>query len=109
MGANYQDTTLPGDLNRQDLNQKFASIQQTCLHDYGHAGYTGTFAEPNGLQVNMPTFESREDAKRYVEGYFDDDGQFVDGAAEKWGPAIAVRVEPPGGKAEWYIGAWCSS
>jgi hypothetical protein len=90
MGANFDEITL-SKMTEAKLKQAWQKIVEQCLYDYGHAGYTGTFAEKDGLEVIPGTWEL-DKARKHAE---DND---------KWGPAWAYRLQ----SGEWLIAGWCS-
>lgn len=90
MGSEYQQVFT--DTPAEKLEEWFRGVRDQALYDYGHAGYTGSFAEASGIERSIKSFDSKEDA-----------GKWLQENAEKWGPALAVKV--PGG---WLVGAWCS-
>ena len=92
MSSEYQEIVLP-DCTQEDLMEEWKSIVADAEYDYGHSGYSGTFAEKPELEIVNEVFESQDDAARFVQDRDD-----------KWGPATAVRI-PEG----WYIGGNCSS
>lgn len=99
MGAEFQSTVLEGGLSKKQVESSFQEIVAQALYDYGHAGYTGTFAEADGIK--FPTekvFDSNDEARRYV-----------DDNADKWGPALAVKCKDTDGSIEWFLGGWFSS
>lgn len=91
MGGEYQDMTVK--CKKNELEEKFNEIVKQCEWDFGHAGYTGTFAEKDGVKV--------------IEGNWTEDGARTDceDNNDKWGPAFAYFIA----KDTWYIGGWCSS
>ena len=71
------------------------SIIGQASQECGMGGYTGTWAECDGVRVRMDLlFDSVHEAETWLEEN-----------TEKWGPMIAVRVNQQG----WVFGAWCSS
>ena len=103
MGAQFNFTVVSDDhtdgkpMNTTQLNEWFDEVVEDARYDHGHAGYTGTWAEAQGLSVRSEIFDSVEAASNWLESH-----------AEKWGPALAVRVVAGPLKA-WAVGAWCSS
>ena len=99
MGASYEQMNMDGRLSTKEVESNFKEVIKDCCMNWGMAGYTGTFAEAQGIKFpRVPTFESQEDAYCYVED-----------VAEKWGPALAVNYTDANGQIKWYIGAWCSN
>lgn len=80
----------------KEIPAMFAEIVARCEYDYGHSGYTGTFAETPGVDVTRRSFEDWDVAFKWI-----------DENTDKWENAKAVRVE--GENPGWAIGAWCSS
>lgn len=98
MGANYVEATMVGKLSVEEVREEFTALQEAYRYEYGHSGYTGTFAEANGIEfLNTVPFESAASAERFVEAQ-----------ADKWGPALAVRYKNKESKERWYVGACCS-
>lgn len=60
--------------------------------EYGHGGYTGSFAECRGVEIARV-----EVSADHVEAWLDE-------SAEKWGPMLIVKVGE-----EYFAGANCSS
>ncbi len=52
MGAEYQDTTID-DCAEPELQAAFDRIVERAQYDYGHGGYSGSFAEMVGEDVNV--------------------------------------------------------
>ena len=107
MGATNDSIHLPGDLDRATVTKKFHDYVEECQHDYGHSGYTGTMAEARGLVFTGKVFDSFSAANDYLDGGNNEDGEWVEGHCEKWGPALAVRVEMED-KQRWVISDLCS-
>jgi hypothetical protein len=96
MGACWCETWLQAE-DRDEAATEFRAIVQQCQWESGHGGYSGTFAEKHeGVAFRDRTFEFVEDARKELEE-----------DAEKWGPALAVKVKD--GRGAWFVGAWCSS
>lgn len=94
MGANFDYGHLPSD-SQTAAAKEFRELQEDRRYEYGHRGYTGTFAEARGVSFSKKVFKTQEEAYDYVSEN-----------AEKWSDAIAVKIE---GKPGWFVGAWCSS
>ena len=96
MGAQYNFMVIKDDGKPRpfsDVKTKFDGVMESAAYDYGHAGYTGSWAECDGIVMKGGSFGSADSADEWLQE-----------KAEKWGPALAVRI-PQG----WAIGAWCSS
>lgn len=98
MGAVFLTKAFP-DCEPKELEDRFQRYCSEQAHSRGHGGYTGTFAEKVGedLVIEGKRFGSDADAKRWI-----------DERADKWGPALAVRVVPPDEAPHWLVGALCS-
>ena len=96
MGAIFDEARVRCD--RASLEGLYYELVSQRGWEAGHGGYSGTFVEAEGLLVSDLRFSSWEVARAYV-----------DAEAEKWGPAVAVRVVVKGETPGWFIGAWCSS
>ena len=92
MGGEFQSTTTRAE--RKNLQDKYAKIVERALWDYGHSGYSGSFAEKPELEI-IPGVWTEEEAEKDCSNRND-----------KWGPAWAYKLHEIG---EWYIGGWCSS
>jgi hypothetical protein len=96
MGAEF--STFTTQAKKEELNKIFNDHVEQCFYDLGHAGYTGSMAECDGWTLSSKVFVSSEDAEEWLIN-----------KAEKWGPAIAVRIQPEQEYPYWLFGAWCSS
>ena len=76
---------------QKDYNE----VVECRLYDYGHRGYTGSFAENAGAITfpNVPPFETADEAYCWL-----------DENCEKWQPGMAVPVK----NGDWVVGALCS-
>lgn len=94
----------------QSIDTVFQRMVNNALHDYGHAGYSGTIAEKSGYHlVNVnPGFSIFEVIGALCDDEYGEDGDNVLSAifatkddlevarelyADKWGPAIAVKID----------------
>jgi hypothetical protein len=97
MGASFQATQHDA-CDKATLRAQWKAVVKQCEYDYGHAGYSGTFAEKPDIDISNSTFDNDHDASEHVMEVND-----------KWGPVDAVKVKD---KSEagwhWYIGGWCS-
>ena len=89
-------------VSRTKLPDWFHKFVEDEKWENGHGGYSGTFAEANGLRIADQVCDTQREAEIVI---FGDDSE-VDpkygfctdrGLAEKWGPAIAVQIKKP----EW--------
>lgn len=104
MGSYFDEQTIkpknPDDL--EELKNVFQEIVEQCLYDYGHAGYTGTFAEkdPDDLLV----VEELDGVTKTVWS-LDEARKHAMDCNDKWGPTFAYRLND----GSWYIAGWCSN
>lgn len=97
MGACFNSVKV-NNPDRKEVQERFREIQETDLLENGHS-YSGTIGMANGIVFKDKTFPTEYSAEEYV-----------DKTAEKWGPALAVRlVDPDENFDGWFIGAICSS
>ena len=97
MGANFDGVTLRAKNDTEAVAMCRQAIRDSQWEN-GHGGYSGTLAEANGAVIDRSkTFDSVQSAYDYLED-----------VAEKWGPAIGVKVVD-GEKTCYVFGAWCSS
>ena len=93
MGAVFQSTQTdfakPATAIRRGHN-----MIEDCQYNYGHAGYSGTFAEASGVKMTDKVFDTMREAE-----------DWLDENCQKWGPILIVAVREP--KALIY-GALCS-
>jgi hypothetical protein len=98
MGAQFDGTTVRADNPTEAIKLCYEAIAN-AQWESGHGGYTGTLAEANGVNiVKDKVFTSINDAWEYLED-----------TAQKWGPALGVRVEQEDGNVGYVFGALCSS
>lgn len=94
MGSCYQEATF----KKRPTQKDYDNLVERAAWDYGHAGYSGTFAEAGGtMQVLSRHFGSFGEAQSWVQNHH-----------EKWDPGILVSYSS-GDETRWYLGAWCSS
>ena len=95
MGAefNFDKFAAANDAEAIALGEKMI---EKAAWDYGHAGYTGSYAECNGVLVDLGVepFAKEDDAREWL----------LDNA-EKWGPMLLVKMKD----GSYCAGAWCSS
>jgi hypothetical protein len=95
MGACTYSVTIEAQ-NDVEAKEKFWKLVQQCRYDFGHAGYTGTFAEKTAVKIIPIPIDQDYLTKTQIEEH--PDGQ------DKWGPAVGGMIGP----AEYYIFGWCS-
>jgi hypothetical protein len=83
---------------KREITRVFREHVEECRYDHGHAGYTGTMAEANGCRMTGKEFINQEEAESWLEEN-----------AQKWGPALIVKVILNDQEPFWLFGAWCSS
>jgi hypothetical protein len=93
MGAEYRSDIIDGNLTEEELKQKFFELKEQDEYNYGHAGYTGTFAEKMDIDIIDGVMTGKE-----AEEYTQDNN-------DKWENAFAIKLDD----GRWYIGGWCSS
>lgn len=80
MGASYDSTTFKAcDVNT--LKAHFVNIQNNRCYDSGSDAYAGHIGIASGISVHEKVFKNNQSAEEYVME-----------VAQKWGPAIAVKV-----------------
>ena len=77
------------------LRAHYENIVAECLHEYGHGGYTGTFAESPDLSIG--DFDASDEAEAE---------QYILDNARKWENTLAVRI---GDTDTWILGGIFSS
>lgn len=94
MGANFECYKSDFD-TKDEVISEFNVICNQARHDYGHAGYTGTFAEAPGIDFPRGRQKTTEkEAKEWLVEH-----------AEKWEDALAVPLIGGG----YLVGGWFSS
>jgi hypothetical protein len=97
MGACFDGVSVRSDNERDAVALCYQAIKDSQWEN-GHGGYSGTLAEANGAEIDRSqVFTSFGDAEEYLED-----------VAQKWGPAVGVRVEIDD-RVSYFFGAWCSS
>ena len=94
MGAEFNYHEFKGKTKTEVLNEAKDLIEE-CLHDYGHAGYTGSFAECDGV-VFVNNFAPKDSQEA---------DEWLQDNANKWGPMLILMDN----NHNYYGGAWCSS
>lgn len=93
MGCVFNFQRLEAKTAQEARTEGEAVISQAAW-EHGHGGYTGSFAEANGLHVEKPKLADAEEAEKWL-----------DDNCEKWGPALLVQDA----SGTWCMGAHCSS
>jgi hypothetical protein len=95
MGAEYCEETITAK-TPEEVKILFKETIEQCEYDYGHAGYSGTFAEKIDVDVlpDKPDgFWTREELYNKADD------------VNKWDNAIAGRIS----ETEYLVCGWCSS
>ena len=93
MGCVFNFTKLKAKSKEEAVREGEAIIEQAAW-DYGHAGYTGSFAEARGVEVCTHVAASPAEAETWLDEH-----------AEKWEAALLIADV----NGNWYMGANCSS
>ena len=95
MGAEFNLRVMHEDIKtEQEALAEGERIIEKARYDYGHAGYSGSFAECWGVMVAPFVADNEHDADEWLQDN-----------ADKWGPMMLVRCR----NGVWVAGAWCSS
>ena len=96
MGACF-NSDFYNETNKQKVKENFEDKQDMDRYENGHC-YSGGIGMADGCKfLDSMVFDNFNDAEDYL----------LD-AAQKWGPALFVRVQNDEHNG-WYYGAWCSS
>jgi hypothetical protein len=82
-------------------NEAFKIVRDQALHDYGHAGYTGSIAEKHTFTM-IPFDGDKAAAAKFAERLIDDGDKRID---DKWGPAGCIDLK----NGEFMFFGWASS
>jgi len=97
MGGEYNTTVINDTelkMTNAEIENKAQKIIDQAAYDYGHAGYSGSFAEKLSVKIDRSiVYDNEDDADKRCE----DNG--------KWEPADVVPIKGIG----WYMAGWCSS
>jgi len=95
--------------NRAAAEKLAAEIMEQDRFENGHE-YSGTIGMASGVRTFVhPKPLTEDQARVWIFGEWDDaSGQYKEGKAEKWGPAILVNVKAKNRKRRWFLGAVCS-
>jgi len=101
MGSRYNEHHCPLHVSARGtaaITAHFKAVIHQAAYDYGHAGYSGSFAEADGVNLRAGhIFDSEEEASNWLNEN-----------ACKWGPIIIVPYLEIGNTL-WLGGCWCSS
>jgi hypothetical protein len=106
MGAEDRAFSILG-CNETCVRQKIKEKHEQHLHDYGHRGYTGSWAEWNGgvkFHTHIGVFKTQEKAYEYLFGKYGKKS-YKPGVVQKWEDAIVVQYRDNKGKLVWMVGA----
>lgn len=111
MGAHDGWTTFEAPNHMAALKAAVRIMRDLC-HEHGHAPYSGHIGTAHGVDRRMcggpPMSEAQ--ARAFIFGHEDAEGEWVDGVAEKWGPAVLVPIKNKGSrKRKWLLGAVCAT
>lgn len=95
--------------NRAAAEKMAADLIDDDRFENGNS-YSGTIGMADGIQTFVhPKPLTTEQANAWIFGK-EVNGEWEDGKAQKWGPAILVNIKSNGNrKRRWYLGAVCSS
>jgi hypothetical protein len=99
MGAEFNSYEFPKGTKKKALSKLADAVFEQARYDYGHAGYSGSFAECDEVIIEDKSFLTEDAAYEWISDN-----------ADKWEPALIVTIQankddPP----IYYMGAWCSS
>lgn len=92
MGCEWQFTDL-GATTRDEAIKEGHQLIEDAKYDYGHAGYSGSWAECDGVEFMPFTGKLGTDVEDWLEE-----------RCEKWGPMLVTEVN-----GLYWAGALCSS
>lgn len=108
MGAEDRSFVIRGG-NETYVKQQVEKKCEDHKYEYGHGGYTGSWAEWNGgLDFHDQVFKSKSEAHQYLFGTFTGKGidqKYTKGVVDKWENAIAVQFRNEQGQLNWLVGA----
>ena len=84
----FEDCTI------NELTDKINTVCEEDIYEYGHRGYTGTWAGKNGVIVSDKVFDCKYDAEDWINEHND-----------KVDPLTAVKLKD----GRWVVGGLCSS
>jgi len=81
----------------EEVKSRFAAGVEAAKYDHGHAGYSGTFAEKDSIEI-IPNPDGEFWSEKDAEDHATEEN-------DKWGPAGAYQL----GEDQWLFAGWCSS
>lgn len=93
MGCEFNFKVLKAQSKKEALAEAETIIAQAA-YEHGHGGYTGSFAEAQGVEFVDSDLANANEAEKWLDDY-----------ADKWGPAIVVLTKD----GKFCMGANCSS
>lgn len=96
MGACF-DSGFYRETDKHTVREAFENDQEIDRYENGHC-YSGSIGMATGAKfLDNMVFGNKEDAEDYIAE-----------TAQKWGPALFVKVVNENEEG-WFFGAWCSS
>lgn len=93
MGCEFNFEALKATKAVEAVAEGNALIEQAA-YEHGHSGYSGSFAEADGVELRPEEFDTLEAAE-----------EWLDENCQKWEAALIVRVK----NGPYVMGAQCSS
>jgi hypothetical protein len=99
MGAEYCSTMINDPelkMTDKEIEEAAQGVIEQAEYDFGHSGYSGSFAEKESVTIlRDEVFMDEAAADKFIDDMDND----------KWGPADVVPVAGVG----WYMAGWCSA
>ena len=99
MGAEYCSTIITDPelkMTNTEIEEAAQGVIETAEYDYGYSGYSGSFAEKDGVTIlRDEVFMDEAAADKFLDEM----------DTSKWEYADAVPVAGVG----WYMAGWCSA
>ena len=96
MGAEFDSCEITAKTDTE-AQKEFAKEIAQAAYDYGHAGYTGTFAEKTEVDILPPPNGRKYWTKEELESHA--------GEISKWDNAIGGKIN----ENTYFIAGWCSA
>ena len=82
---------------RKDPKPVLEELRRQAEWEHGHGGYTGSWAEVDGVKTSSLVFDTKDQAEEHcIEN------------TDKWGPALAVKFRDEKGEERWFVGAFAA-